>query len=345
MRVAFLIDAPSVGGGGEYVRLLSEHLGESFESRVFYSARGECAARVVNAWYPDVIHVNHVRALLQLFAFPWRHPVAPVVFTVHGIHLRKYDFLPKTAANRLRRLFRLALERRLYGKCARLIALTETDAKDLRRIYRTKTPICVIPNGVDGKEAREGADACDGGAYAFVSIARFDFQKGQDVLLRAIAKAQQELRSRGRRTLLIGGGETLAAMRRLAEELGIGDLVTFAGEVRGASRCLDRGRVLIAPSRWEGFPLLLCEAGLRRKYVIASDCPGNRDVVVDGRSGRLFPVEDADALADLLRQDYPDEAVARVGAALAVRVRSEFSVGRMTAATRTAYAACLPERR
>ena len=116
MRVAFLIDAPSVGGGGEYVRLLAENFGESFESRVFYSVRGECAAQVVNAWRPDVIHVNHVRALLQLFACPWRHPAAPVVFTVHGIHLRKYDFLPKTAANRLKR--RLRLPPPLWEVCA-----------------------------------------------------------------------------------------------------------------------------------------------------------------------------------------------------------------------------------
>lgn len=342
MRVAFLIDAPSVGGGGEYVRLLAENFGESFESRVFYSVRGECAAQVVNAWRPDVIHVNHVRALLQLFACPWRRPAAPVVFTVHGIHLRKYDFLPKTAANRLKRRLRLALERHLYGKCARLIALTETDAEVLRRVYRTKTPISVVPNGVDGGNVREGEPACGShGVYAFIAIARFDFQKGQDVLLRAIAKVQSELRVRRWRTLLIGGGETLAAMRRLADGLGIGDLVTFAGEVRGAIRSLDRGRVLVAPSRWEGFPLLLCEAGLRKKFVIASDCPGNRDIIEDGKSGRLFPVGDADALSDLLRQDYPDEMVARMGAALFARVSTDFSVGQMAAKTRAVYAKCM----
>ena len=58
--------------------------------------RGAGAARQVNAWHPDIIHVNHLCALLQLFKFPWSRPRAPVVFVVHGIHLRKYDFLPRS---------------------------------------------------------------------------------------------------------------------------------------------------------------------------------------------------------------------------------------------------------
>ena len=82
------------GGEGEYVRRLARGLADSCESRVFYVARGECGEAVVNARKPDVIHVNHMRALLQVFKFPWKRPVASVVLTVYGIQLRKYGFLP-----------------------------------------------------------------------------------------------------------------------------------------------------------------------------------------------------------------------------------------------------------
>ena len=116
------------GGGGEYVRKLARGLADSCESRVFYAARGECGAAVVNAWKPDVIHVNHLRALLQLFKFPWKRPVAPVVLTVHGIHLRKYGFLPRTLKNRLLRFIRLgdALESRVRSEYSltRMLAAT-----------------------------------------------------------------------------------------------------------------------------------------------------------------------------------------------------------------------------
>ena len=129
-----MIDKPSVGGGGEHVRKLVQGLSGACESRVFYSSQDEGQAKVVNVWKPDVIPINHLQALAQLFKFPWRKLIAPVVFTVHGIHLRKYNFLPHTLKNRVLRFARLHLERYLYRKCAALIALTESDKDEIYRL-------------------------------------------------------------------------------------------------------------------------------------------------------------------------------------------------------------------
>ena len=336
MKIAYLIDRPSLGGGCEYVRQLTQGLPLSFECRAFYSSRGECTARRVNAWRPDIIHVNHLRALLQLFRSPWRRPNAPVVFTVHGIHLRKYDFLPRTLRNRLLRLVRLALERHLYKKCAALIALTESDREEIHRLYGRDLTVVCIPNGIasvppphplsDSKED-----------FAFICLGRFDFPKGQDVLLRAIAQQSDALRAKNRRTLFIGGGGTLDAMRSFADKLGVADLVKFASEIPNASRFLSRGRILIAPSRWEGLPFLLLEAGLQKKPVIATDCPGNRDIITNNTSGLLFPTEDINALATLLIQDFSTSDLARFGLSLESRVRSDFSLAHMLAATQALY--------
>ncbi len=342
MKIAFLLDKPSVGGGGEYVRKLAREFANTCESRVFYAARGECGAAVVNAWRPDVIHVNHLRALLQLFRVSWRHPASPVVFTVHGIHLRKYDFLPRTFRNRVMRFARLRLERRLYRKCAALIALTESDREDILRLYGRNLNVVVIPNGISASESSASAtQATSLAEFAFISIGRFDFQKGQDILLRAIAQSADTLRARNHRTLFIGGGNTLGEMKALADELGIRDLVEFAGEIPNAAGCLSRGRILVAPSRWEGLPFLLLEAGMQKKTVIASDCPGNRDVIADGVSGILFPVEDVSALSALLVRDFGNEEIVRLGVALESRMRSNFSLEHMLIDTQTLYASLL----
>ena len=60
------------------------------------------------------------------------------------------------------------------------------------------------------------------------------------------------------------------------------------------------GEKLVAPSRWEGMPYLLLEAVARGHSVIASDCPGNRDVLKDYAAAELFPVCDVTRLAALL---------------------------------------------
>ena len=303
MRLAYLTDRDSVGGGMEYIRRqMAAHSGD--ECRVFFADRGECTAAKMNEWRADIVHVNHLKALVQLFRNPFARPQGKVVFTVHGIHLRKYDFLPKTLANRAKRLLRLSLERRLYRKCDKLIALTPTDSADIQRLYGPGLPVVVEPNSVDASEfAEASADLrFKRDEFAFVCIARFDFQKGQDVLVEAIAQAQEKMRKSGSRALFIGDGPALAGVKREADRLGIADIAVFAGEIPNAGAYMTCGRFLVSPSRWEGMPYLLLEAVARKRRVIASDCPGNRDVLKGYSAANLFPVEDAAALATLLKE-------------------------------------------
>jgi len=300
VRVAYLIDRDSVGGGMEYIRRqIAAHPGD--ESQVFFSCRGECSSAKINAWGADIIHANHLKSLLQLFSNPLSRPAGEVVFTVHGIHLRKYDFLPKTIANRLKRFARLSLERWLYRKCDKLIALTETDAADIRRLYGANLKIEVEPNTVaPGEFSNDFSMRYGQDEFAFVCIARFDFQKGQDILLQAISIAQDDLRRVGKRTLIIGGGKMLAEAKKFSVNAGISDLVEFAGEIPSAGAYMTCAKHLVSPSRWEGMPYLLLEAVARGRSVVASDCPGNRDVLKGYKNAVLFPVEDAMCLARLL---------------------------------------------
>lgn len=287
----------------EYVRRqMAAHPND--ETWVFFSDRGDCTAAKMNAGGVEVIHVNHLKALLQLFRNPFVRPHGRVIFTVHGIHLRKYDFLPKSFLNRTKRLVRLSLERWLYRKCDQLIALTETDAKDIKRLYGENLPVAVEANSIDVSSLKSsvGLKYCEN-EFAFVCIARFDFQKGQDILVKAIDLAQQELRALGKRTLLIGGGATFEKTKRFVDEKGISDLVEFAGEISDAGVYMTCARVLVAPSRWEGMPYLLLEAVARERSIIASDCPGNRDVLMDCSNAKMFPVEDSDRLAELMVED------------------------------------------
>ena len=301
MRIAYLVDKRSVGGGMEYVRRqIAAHPND--ECRVFEADRGECTVAAMNAWGAEIVHANHLKALLQLFRNPFARLGGYVVFTVHGIHLRRFDFLPNTPANLVKRWARLSLERYLYRKCDRIVALTETDAADIHRLYGRHLPVAIEPNSIDRSTLRSAEGLRYGeGQFAFVCIARFEFQKGQDVLIKAIARVHETLRRLEKKTLFIGGGPFLRHIRCLAEELGVSDLVEFAGEIYDAGVYMTCGRTLIAPSRWEGMPYLLLEAVARGRRIIASDCPGNRDVLKDYSLSTMFPVEDVSSLAEQMQ--------------------------------------------
>lgn len=276
-RVSFLGLGPAIGGGATYVKSKAAEWG--------VDATDE---------NPDLLVINHLRALVKWALDPFK-PRVPVVFVVHGIHLRKYDFLPRTVANRLKRFLRLTLERALYARVDELIALNRDDVELLKTVYAVKKTIRLEPNHVPERAPLNGAPT-----HEFLMVARFDFAKGHDVLLRAIAKAQSELRARGKRTLLIGAGARFEEMKGLARSLGVDDIVDFAGEIANAADEMARARILVAPSRWEGSPYAVLEALAAGLNVIASDCPGNRELIRDGENGRLFAVEDDEALAKLL---------------------------------------------
>lgn len=337
MKIVYLIDKDCVGGGGEYIRQLRLGL-DGFETQVLYADEKQCRARNVNSLCPDVIHVNHLKALLQLYVNPFCRPCAPVVFTVHGIHVRKYMFARRRFLDRLRFFLRVQLERYLYRQVRCLIALTRTDAEMIRHLYGDNLDIRVVPNGV--LPQNDGNDTCadvKGVRPYFLMIARMDFQKGVDILLKAVAMEQENLRALCRTVLIIGGGGILEDMRGLAKSLGVCDIVRFAGEMPQASRYLSCGRILVSPSRWEGLPMLLLEAGLAKMPVIASDCPGNRDVVESGSTGWIFPTEDAGALSRLLVSEYDDETLRRMGEGLYRHVIGHFSISGMLCQTKETY--------
>ena len=285
MKIAYLIDRDSLGGGMEYIRRrIALHPDD--ECRVFFSGRGECTAKRLDAWNADEIVVNHLKALLQLLRNPVRRPRGRITFVVHGIHLRKYEWrmreggvagalaLPAYWARR-------ELERRLYHRCDRIVALTPTDRDGVLRRYGQDLTVEVEQNTLDGwkVEPADSPPAGVKGPFGYLCVGRFDYPKGQDRWIRRIKKEESKMTNDGGRTLFIGDGPMLEPCRRLALELGVAGRCVFAGAIPDADRYLKCADAVVSPSRWEGMPYLLMKARALGCRILATDCPGNRDVL------------------------------------------------------------------
>jgi len=291
-RRAYLIERDAIGGGMEYIRrkgALDERAGRLW--RVFFSSRGECRARVINAWGAGEIVINHFRALFQLFCNSFQRPKGRVTFVVHGIHLRKYDWMilekVRGMGNALpvlylKRFVRRALESWLYHCCDRIVALTPTDRDDILRLYGQDLNVEIEPNTLDGWTPNLAKELPAGirGPFEYLCIGRFDYQKGQDRLIRAVGHIPHPLdTSLIPRTLFIGDGPMRAECEKLAADLGVADRCVFAGAIPDADRYLKCAEVVVSPSRWEGMPYLMMKARALGCRILATDCPGNRDVL------------------------------------------------------------------
>lgn len=117
--------------------------------------------------------------------------------------------------------------------------------------------------------------------------------------LRAIAL----LRDRGApgRLLIAGRGDHTSELRRLAAELDLGeDRVLFLGFVDDAHKreLFRRSWVHVLTSLKEGWGIANLEAAACATPTVASDSPGLRDSVLDGRTGYLVPHGDVAKLAE-----------------------------------------------
>jgi len=99
---------------------------------------------------------------------------------------------------------------------------------------------------------------------------------------------------------------------------------------------LRRAQVFALSSRWEGLPTVLIEALALGTAVVSTDCPsGPKEILEDGKFGKLVPVGDVDAFASALSDQLRFEQ-------LPVRPTAFAANGRYTLdAAATAYAAAL----
>ena len=129
------------------------------------------------------------------------------------------------------------------------------------------------------------------------TLGRMEFrQKGQDFLIRAVARHREELS--GYRFALAGDGPDLPAANNLIAQFGIGNLIQCLPWQDDPSDLYSALDVLLIPSRYEGMPLVMLEAMARRLPVLASDVDGMADVLPPEC---LFRSGDAQDMADRLR--------------------------------------------
>ena len=130
--------------------------------------------------------------------------------------------------------------------------------------------------------------------------------------------------------LIIGDGPQRSRLERYAEQVCVPEMVHFLGERSDVPRILPHLDLLMLASSYEGQSNAIMEAMSAGIPVVASDIPGNRDLVVPEQTGYLVDVGDRAALAQKALMILDDSTLAsRLGSAGRERMRKEFSIGQM----------------
>lgn len=299
-----------------------------FSRRYRTPAAALAIGRALRPIGPAVVHAHGARAGLPVALLP-RSLVGRLIYTVHGFHYRRKPPV-------MRRLAWLSEALCLArADCAIFVSDADfTHAKSAGLLQRSrehrviKNAVSVETDGLTGREQ----------IYDIAFLGRLHFQKNP-LILAEIISAMRPLRPR---LCVIGGGALEGELRSRIDHAGLRGQVTFCGECprEAALQILSACRVLVLPSRWEGHPIALIEAMHLGLPAVASDIPGNADIVADGATGYLVPAEDVAAYADRLKRLLEDAPLrAAMGQEAQRRAARDYSVDRMLRAHLHVYSA------
>jgi glycosyltransferase involved in cell wall biosynthesis len=182
--------------------------------------------------------------------------------------------------------------------------------------------LSIVPLAVDHRVFRPG-EAARSPSPLLGYVGRLKRYKCVDHLLEAMPAVRRAVP--GARLVVVGGGDDLKRLERLASALDLSGFVEFTGYVSEGEkvRRLQEMWCMAMPSSKEGWGLTVTEANACGTPAIASDVPGLRDAVQEGVTGMLFPFGNREALARCAAAMLSDPA-AREGMS---RRALEFSAG------------------
>lgn len=259
------------------------------------------------------------------------------VLLVNDFHLMQGQLL-RLLGYRERMLTWVRIDPAVFGRIGRvwlMVAARLSDrilavSRHIQRLLPASMPSSLLYDPVSAEFLPPPAPRRPEG-YDFVFLGNYIKGKGQDIAIAAMADLIQtvpaaRLRFHGDDMGLSKNRDYLAALKQQAESLGVAGAITFGGFAPRPRAALEGAFAALNLSQSESFSRTVLEASACGLPVIATRCGGPEEIVEDGCTGLMIPIDDARACAEAMRALCEDPAkAARMGAAGGARVIQIFA--------------------
>jgi N-acetyl-alpha-D-glucosaminyl L-malate synthase BshA len=232
----------------------------------------------------------------------------------------------------------------------RVFAVSGSLRDDTVRTLGITRAIDVIPNFLDCSEWRPRPDpelrarirGSHPNAGVVIHVSNFRPVKRVGVVLEVFRRV---LEQQNAVLVMVGDGPDRAPLERQVDSLGLRDRVSFVGEQHDLVAWLSSSDVFLLPSSQESFGLAALEAMACEVPVVASRVGGLPEVIEDGRTGYLCPLDAIDQMTARVVELLGDESRRTiVGRAGAEHVRAHFCATTIVPMYEDCYRAALDSR-
>lgn len=175
------------------------------------------------------------------------------------------------------------------------------------KYYQLEDKVMIITNPIDIKniikksnEPLEIDNYLEGDCPVFISVGRIERVKGFDILLEAHRMLLKE--GINHKIIILGEGSQERELKNLIEKYDVVDSFKLYGYKKNPYTYIKKADYFVMPSRYEGYPLSLCESIALEKPIIASDFPAAFEILKDGKLGVICKREDVIDLKNKMKE-------------------------------------------
>ena len=196
------------------------------------------------------------------------------------------------------------LDNFIYSKYLKIVCISKQVQNSLIKwVPKIKEKIEIIPNGIPIDSIYNNNPSIK--KYDVLFVGRLVGQKGINFLLEAVNILQKKYK-KIIRVAIVGDGPLKKELIKMCEELKIKNSVEFLGFQRDVDQIMRSSRVLVLPSRYEGFGLVLLDAMKNKLPIIATNVGGIPEIINNGHEGILVQKENPKILANSINRVLKD---------------------------------------
>lgn len=174
------------------------------------------------------------------------------------------------------RLVKALVKKKYNGKADKIIAVSQSIKKSLVNDFNIhENKILVINNYIDPQKilrlSEEAVELEFNPEYFhLITIGRAEYQKAQWKILKALSYLTHQKGGSKFKLLILGDGKYLSRLKQQVSDLKIDHLVYFKGFVSNPFPYLKKSDLLVLPSIYEGFPVVISEAAILQTPFVGS---------------------------------------------------------------------------
>ncbi|MCM3453726.1 glycosyltransferase family 4 protein [Heyndrickxia oleronia] len=232
-----------------------------------------------------------------------------VIYTAHGFHF--YNGAPL-----LNWLMYYPVERWLskYTDC--LITINNEDFQTSNRLHSKALELVngigvdlnkFVPQTVKSKYELRKKYNFNEGDFILIFVGELNYNKHQDLLINVMYLLSKKYSNI--KLLLVGDGDYFGNYKEQVNKLHLQEFVLFLGYRNDIRDLLLLSDVSVSSSRREGLPVNVMEAMATGLPLVATNCRGNRDLVMNEKNGFLIGINDIDGFSIAIEKLYQSQTL------------------------------------